>query len=252
MPVEQTGSNVCMRDGVWSVTVASSAGLDATRGIGVLVNRNGASDFVMHDHQYVQEYVPDPERARITYTFRQPTLIAELHVVQHANGVDIIEGFAGDRTDALASIGVARSLRGSFRGRQWAEKEVSIFRFPSPRRGLVFQFIIRGTVLANGYALYRAFPAEAAISPALVRSIAIPDRVGTGGSLPRTHGVWSLSVGGDGAINTESGVGNIINEAWPNLYDFTMHDHVYQASYVPDPVSCGAGCAGFACNCNGV
>ncbi len=92
-------------------------------------------------------------RAVITYEYKQSVTIAEVRVIQHANGIGMIEGFAGNSLDSLKSVGAVYSNRGRLQGgSQWGEREVSVFRFDPKlvRSGTFFKLIVRETTLANG------------------------------------------------------------------------------------------------------
>ena len=94
-------------DGVWTVT-APPYPLDVRTGIGALVNPMflpSCDNFVLHDHQYLEPFVPDPARAVVTFRFDQPTIVNAVEVVQHTNGISQVEGFVGDETESLASVG---------------------------------------------------------------------------------------------------------------------------------------------------
>lgn len=144
--------------GVWSVS-APPYPLDVTSGIGHLVNEApppGSASFALHDHRYASAGVPDPARAVVTYTFSKPTVVDQIQIMQHGNGIRAIEGFAGDSLGSLASVGTVDLGAGTY-----TEFQMSTFDFDNTTAGHYFQFIVRLTSISNGWASYRAYPAEA-------------------------------------------------------------------------------------------
>jgi len=167
---------------LWTVSVPPYP-LQTERGIGRLLNvadihtdvANKA--FTVHGHRYDAPFIPAAS-ARVTYAFDVPTVVGELEVIQHMNGISVIEGFVGDSLDAMTSIGTAASQRGDVTGGEpFSEGEHSIFAFTNRRPALFFRFMILKTRLADGYAAYRAFPrkpSDARIEPAAVAVVAQP------------------------------------------------------------------------------
>lgn len=144
-------------ESVWSVTTPPYP-FPIDSGIGFLVNPSvpGTSDFVLHDHVYISSFIPDPNRAVVTYTFDVPTAVDQIRVMQHGNGIREIEGFVGDSPDLLTSIGTADVGPGPY-----PELSTSVFDFDNSTSGLYFQFVVRETSLSNGWASYRAYPFDA-------------------------------------------------------------------------------------------
>jgi len=140
----------------WTVS-APPYPLDVALGIGWLLNDAAPtnSNFALHDHQYVQVYVPDPARAVVTYRFDTPATVDQVHMIQHNNGIWRIEGYVGDSLAGLTSIGEATVPQVT------AEFELSTFDFDNTQAGTYFRFVITGTDISNGYACYRAYPADA-------------------------------------------------------------------------------------------
>lgn len=152
-------------DGVWSVSFRPNL-VTTNSGIGYIINSSydttqSGKDFAIHDHNYTSPFIPDPNRAVVTFTFDEPTVVSGLTVIQHENGVTKIEGFIGDSADSMVSIGSVFSEKGDIVGvGAFGEGEASFFRFNNPRPGRYFLLVIRKTSLQNGYALYRAFPRD--------------------------------------------------------------------------------------------
>ncbi|MCU0858161.1 MAG: putative Ig domain-containing protein, partial [Pontiellaceae bacterium] len=140
-------------DSVWDVH-APAYPLSTTNGIGYLVSDQSISSFTLHDHVYVDSYVPDPARAVVTYELDQSATVSGVDIVQHGNGITEIEGFAGDSLTNMTSVGSVYSPAGQT---TFAEGETSRFTFTAPISGRCFKFIIRHTSVADGYAAYRAF-----------------------------------------------------------------------------------------------
>ena len=92
----------------------------------------------------------------MTYTFSKPTVVDQIQIMQHGNGIRAIEGFAGDSLGSLASVGTVDLGAGTY-----TEFQMSTFDFDNTTAGHYFQFIVRLTSISNGWASYRAYPAEA-------------------------------------------------------------------------------------------
>lgn len=166
IPVDSMDSGCRPRDeGVWSVSP-----LNINSGIGYLVNPTIDGSFVLHDHQYASANVPDPARAIVTYTFDQPTIVSQLDIVQHTNGVTLLEGFYGDSLGSMTSLGSVFGPSGDVTGSGLLpEGGHQIFDFGNTTNaGTIFQFVVRKTSLSNGWALYRAFPTLSLPNPNVV------------------------------------------------------------------------------------
>lgn len=153
-------------DNVWSVNTPPYP-FDINTGIGFLINPTYPmaptspvqSDFSRHDHVYSAANVPDPARAVVTYQFDMPTVIDQLEIIQHQNGMTRIEGFIGNSLGSLTSIGSIFGPSGdntTFNG--LTEGSSQVFDFNNTVAGTYFQFIIRKTNASDGWATYRAFP----------------------------------------------------------------------------------------------
>ena len=143
-----------LNDNLWDVA-APAYPLNITNGIGYLVSDASISDFTLHDHVYLDAYVPDPTRAVVTYEFDQPLAVSGIDIVQHYDGITEIEGFAGDSLLSMTSVGSVYSPAGQA---NFVEGETSTFTFSTPVSGKYFRFIIRSTSDGSGYAAYRAYP----------------------------------------------------------------------------------------------
>jgi len=151
-----------LNDNVWSMSVPPYP-LDVDMGIGNLVREPVTTEaFSLHDHGYIDPHIPNPTQAIVTYQFEQPTVIDQVEIIQHANGVSQIEGYVGDSVGSLTSIGSIFGPLGDVTGSNvFAEGSSYVFDFNNVTPGRVFQFVVRKTSLANGWALYRAFPRDA-------------------------------------------------------------------------------------------
>lgn len=165
-PVDSNdGASRPVFDGVWSVSTPPHP-LATNSGIGYIINStyvlDEALDVTVHDHQYESPFIPDTNRAVITYFFDQPAVVKSVRVIQHGNGVTKLEGFVGNSVDAMTSIGSVFGDRGDITGSYvFTEGEASVFTFTNSQPALYFRFIIRKTSLGYGYALYRAFLRDA-------------------------------------------------------------------------------------------
>lgn len=134
-------------------------------GIGHLVNPafpGSALQFVLHDHGYVSPNVPDPARARVHFEFNAPVTVGAVAVMQHQNGISKIEGFAGNATNSLSSVGNVFGTLGDVTGMSmFSDFYIDTFTFPSPASGTMFDIVIRKTSLLNGWANFRIFPLDA-------------------------------------------------------------------------------------------
>jgi hypothetical protein len=162
-------------DNVWSVG-APPYPLNVTLGIGNLINPDEsflpmvAEHFSMHEHNFAgqtpimfADHIPDPTRAVVTYTFDSPTIVDQLEISQHTNGISRVEGFVGDSVDSLTSIGSIFGPAGDVTGPfYFIETQSYVFDFNNGlAAGKIFQFVIQKTSHATGYAAYRAFPRNA-------------------------------------------------------------------------------------------
>ena len=142
-------------DNTWTVS-APPYPLDVSTGIGWLLSDATpvSPNFALHDHVYLAPYVPHPARAVVTYRFDGPTVVDQVQMIQHNNGIWKIDGYVGDSVPGLTSIGTATVPQVT------SEYESSTFDFDNTVAGTYFRFIITGTDASNGYACYRAYPAD--------------------------------------------------------------------------------------------
>jgi len=122
----------------------------------------GPSDFSFHDHKYVSEYVPDPNRAEIVYEFDFRTLVRDLIVLQHSDGITQIQGSVRDNDgEAWKGIGVAVSKNRKLAtgSRVFDEGERDFFEFLPPLMpGRFLRIVIDRTSARGGFATYRIYP----------------------------------------------------------------------------------------------
>jgi cysteine-rich repeat protein len=148
-------------DDVWISNFYYSE-LDTSLGIGNIIREAVTLDtLTLFDHIYVSSNVPDPARAVVTFRFEEPQIVDQIEIIQHANGVTQIEGFAGNSYADFTSIGSVFGPLGDVTGSNvFTEGESYVFDFDNSIAGTIFQFVIRKTSLSDGYALYRAFPRD--------------------------------------------------------------------------------------------
>lgn len=155
------------RDNIWSATVPPYP-FNTSLGIAHILDTSPsvlAHDIspttrlgVLHSHKYDAPYVP-VFSAVVTFTFDFPTVVDQLEILQHVNGVTRVEGFIGGDINSLASIGNIFGPDGDARGAfHFTEGQSYLFDFDNSVAGTIFQFRITQTSLENGYALHRAFP----------------------------------------------------------------------------------------------
>jgi hypothetical protein len=153
-------------DNVWSVN-APPFPFNTSSGIGYIINPAYPTDptlavpteFSRHDHVYSAAHIPDPTRAVVTYQFNMPTAVDQLEIIQHRNGITMVEGFVGNSLGSLSSIGTIFGPSGdntTFNG--LTEGSSAVFDFDNAVAGTYFQFIVRKTNASDGWATYRAFP----------------------------------------------------------------------------------------------
>ena len=143
-------------DNKWTVS-APPYPLNVAWGIGFLLHdvMPNYGSYTLHDHQYAEPYVPNPARSVVTYHFDGPATVDQVHMIQHNNGIWRIEGYVGDSLAGLVSIGEASVAQVT------GELQLSTFDFGNTQAGTYFRFIIKRTDISNGYACYRAYPADA-------------------------------------------------------------------------------------------
>jgi len=188
-------------DDVWGVS-APPYPLNVNSGIGYIINPDDsfvppmvAEDFSMHEHDFggqsrimIADHTPDPARAVVTYTFDSPTIVDQLEIIQHTNGISQVEGFVGDSVDSLTSIGPGPvfgpydDVTGPY---SFTETQSYVFDFNNGLApGKVFQFVIRKISHPTGYAAYRAYPRNADGVRYAAATAAVPE--------PASLIVWSL------------------------------------------------------------
>lgn len=155
------------RDNIWSVSAPPNP-LNTSLGIGHILNTSPsvlAYDIdpltrlgVLHSHKYDAPYVPVSTTV-VTFGFGTPTIVDQLEILQHFNGVTRVEGFVGNDLLSMASIGNIFGASGNVSGpAMFTEGQPYIFDFDNVLAGTFFQFRITQTSLVDGYALHRAFP----------------------------------------------------------------------------------------------
>lgn len=152
----------------WSISVPPYP-LDINFGMGQIVNpvhSSGASpvqsDFARHDHFYTSAHVPDPSRAVVTYRFDTPTIVDQVEIIQHRNGITQLEAFVGDTLGTLNSVGSIFGPAGdntTFNG--LTEHGSDVFDFNNTVAGTYLQLVVRKTNAVDGWATYRMFPRTA-------------------------------------------------------------------------------------------
>ncbi len=184
-------------DDVWSVGTLSQP-MDVNLGIGNLINPDESfvpmvvESFSMHEHNFdgqpdilIAPHTPDPTRAVVTYTFDSPTVVDQLEIIQHTNGITRVEGFVGESVDSLTSIGSIFGPDGDATGAfHFAETQSYVFDFNNATAGSIFQFVIRKTSIDVGYAAYRAFPLDSDGARYAAAAGEVPE--------PSTLIIWSL------------------------------------------------------------
>jgi hypothetical protein len=155
------------RDDIWTAT-APPFPLNTDLGIGHLLNTSPAilaADIdpltrlgVLHSHKYDAPYVP-VSSAVVSFTFDAPTVVDQLELIQHFDGITRVEGFVGNELNSLLSIGNIFGPDGEVHGSaHFTAGQSYLFDFNNSIAGTIFQFRITQTSLVDGYALHRAFP----------------------------------------------------------------------------------------------
>jgi hypothetical protein len=151
------GSAYPANDGVWSVHTPPYP-INENAGIGYLINPAtfSSGSLTLFDNQYSNN-VPDPANASVTYEFETPVTITDLQIVQYIYGISQIEGFVGNTTNAMTSIGSVFGPWGDTSA-VFTEGQLYNFHFTNSLAGKYFRFVIRKTPQAAVYGVYRAFP----------------------------------------------------------------------------------------------
>lgn len=167
-------------DNVWTVNIPPFP-FDPNRGIGVIINPTWTSlddnqDFALHQNNAIQPSpryaalnVPDPSAAIVTYTFDRAEVVSGVEIVQHVNGITEVEGFLGDSTNALVSLGSVFGPSGDITDGTYvvpSDGTVQVFDFGnSSISGTVLQVIIRKTSYPTAFATHRIYPLDASGAP---------------------------------------------------------------------------------------
>ena len=95
-----------------------------------------------------------------------PTVVNQLELIQHANGITKVEGFAGDDLGSMVSIGDVFSAKGDVMTDSgpypFFDGESTVFDFDNTTvAGTYFQFIVTKSSHSAAFANYRAYPSDA-------------------------------------------------------------------------------------------
>ena len=153
-------------------------------------------DFALHQNNdiqpsplYAAPNVPDPATAVVTYTFDQAEVISGVEIVQHVNGITEVEGFLGDSTNTLVSLGAVFGPSGDITDGTPvvpSDGTLQVFNFGNTDvSGTVLQVIIRKTSYPTAFATHRIYPLDASGTPIPPTSITCPV-VGSNGLGPET------------------------------------------------------------------
>jgi hypothetical protein len=167
-------------DNVWNVT-APPFPIGAFPGIGIIINptwtsRDDNQDFALHQNDdiqpsplYMAPNVPDPRTATVTYTFDHAEVITGVEIVQHENGITQVEGFLGNSTNTLVSLGAVFGPSGDIVDGTWvvpSDGMPQVFHFDNAcASGTVLQITIRKTSHPTAFATHRIFPLDARGAP---------------------------------------------------------------------------------------
>lgn len=141
-----------------SIVKISSGPQDGNHDLDRLIEPSccGFVDYGLHDHGYVADYVPDPSRGYVVFKFDAPVFVRGMTMVQHQNGLTLLEHLAGRNLDSLVSEGTSWGNRGDVTGSSiFEEFERDQFAFSGTETGRFHKFIIRKTSFSEGYASYR-------------------------------------------------------------------------------------------------
>eukprot|EP00284_Hemiselmis_tepida_P015297 CAMPEP_0174935882 /NCGR_PEP_ID=MMETSP1355-20121228/55289_1 /TAXON_ID=464990 /ORGANISM="Hemiselmis tepida, Strain CCMP443" /LENGTH=401 /DNA_ID=CAMNT_0016182615 /DNA_START=7 /DNA_END=1209 /DNA_ORIENTATION=- len=158
--------------GVSYVTAGLGRELNVNVGIGTILNRFlvlEPGDVSIRGYAFERAFVPDPEKAQVTYEWDHAVLVTGLEVSNSRHGLVEIEGYVGglaspslgqyddqDWNMGWTSIGLARGSSGEG---PFNEGNRSLFTWPSnDLSGAYFRFVIRRVSHQKRWAVYRAFP----------------------------------------------------------------------------------------------
>jgi hypothetical protein len=153
-------------DGVGGSVTAPPYPLNTSQGTpGYIINSASFTPniFAMTAHAYASANIPASNGQNVvTFTFDAPTVVDQLKVIEHANGVTKIQGFVGDSLGSLVSMGdIFGSAGDRTGGSAFSDGATSVFDFNNTNAGLIYQFVFTKTSLDTGWAVYRAYPADA-------------------------------------------------------------------------------------------
>lgn len=146
-----TGWSDTCRVGASDVTSVSAPPypLNISVGIGYLINPEPPTAFVLLGSQM----------ATVTYHFDSPTVVDQLEIIQHLNGVSKVHGFVGDDLGSLISIGDIYSDAGDVNAPAgFTEYQSTVFDFNNTTSGRYFRFVTTELVNPAAWATYGAFP----------------------------------------------------------------------------------------------
>ena len=172
-------------DNVWTVTVPPFP-FNTASGIGIIVaptwtSVNDNSDFALHQNDdiqpsplFVAPNIPNPATVTVTYVFDQAIVISGVEIVQHLNGITKVEGFLGNSTNTLVSLGSVFGPSYDITDGTFVvpyDGTPQVFNFGNTNvSGTVFQVVIRKTSYPTAFATHRIYPLDASALPTPVAS----------------------------------------------------------------------------------
>ena len=95
----------------------------------------------------------------ITFQFDTPTVVNELDVIEHVNGVTILHAYAGNSLDSMTDIGSSVGSLGDLTGvNQMYNGQLNEFEFSNTISGTYFQVVVEKASFAGGFAFFRMYP----------------------------------------------------------------------------------------------
>lgn len=121
---------------------------------------------IWNDFNYVGSNIPDPAYSTVTFKFDSAVVLTGLTVIQHENGVTLLENMGGESLNSLASNGQSLGTLGDIVGYSAIPNGyVDHFTFGPGAPGIFQTITVLKTNAPIAFASYRWYPEFAAVVP---------------------------------------------------------------------------------------